>query len=176
MGEIRAKKVIEPIKHHFHLLTGFSIMTKKKNMNSRVVSKRSINATVKTAAITTLVASSPTAASFSTGSKETAIPDFSKYRYRPSSPAHQISRVKRIDLPGMVKHAERSNFSTALMASKKQDQTEETQEIKRTNSFEPVWAGTFDPNTSVKVHTLICGTHPSITSLGKSQYFGHPMK
>jgi len=25
-------------------------------------------------------------------------------------------------------------------------------------------------------HTLILGTHPSITSLGKSQYYGHIMK
>lgn len=46
----------------------------------------------------------------------------------------------------------------------------------RTNSFSPIWAGTFDPNTTIKVHTLILGTHPSITSLGKNQYYGHPMK
>jgi len=46
---------------------------------------------------------------------------------------------------------------------------------KRTSSFEPLWAGTHEPTTNVKVHTLILGTHPSITSLSKSQYFGHTM-
>ena len=48
--------------------------------------------------------------------------------------------------------------------------------VQRTSSFQPVWAGTFDPNTSIKVHTLVLGTHPSITSLKESEYFGHVMK
>ena len=45
--------------------------------------------------------------------------------------------------------------------------------VERTESFGPQWHGAFCPETSVKVHTLIMGTHPSITSLAKVQYFGH---
>jgi len=48
-------------------------------------------------------------------------------------------------------------------------------EETRTNSFDPIWAGCFHANTTIKIHTLILGTHPSITSLKESQYFGHTM-
>ena len=47
--------------------------------------------------------------------------------------------------------------------------------LPRTQSFAPQWHGTFHPNTSTKIHTLILGTHPSITSLAKVQYFAHPL-
>ncbi len=47
--------------------------------------------------------------------------------------------------------------------------------VPRTESFEPMWHGTLHPETSVKVHTLILGTHPSVQSLEKSQYYAHPM-
>jgi G:T/U-mismatch repair DNA glycosylase len=40
----------------------------------------------------------------------------------------------------------------------------------RTHSFPPQ----VNSDTSIKIHTLILGTHPSITSLAKVQYFGHP--
>jgi len=48
-------------------------------------------------------------------------------------------------------------------------------ETERTQSFDPQWHGVFDSDTDVKVHTIMLGTHPSITSLAKVQYFGHPM-
>lgn len=48
-------------------------------------------------------------------------------------------------------------------------------ENERTQSFDPQWHGVFDSGTDVKVHTIMLGTHPSITSLAKVQYFGHPM-
>jgi|MDSW01.2.fsa_nt_gb hypoxanthine-DNA glycosylase len=47
--------------------------------------------------------------------------------------------------------------------------------ITRTQSFKPLWHGTLHSRTNVKVHTLILGTHPSVTSLGKGQYYAHPM-
>jgi len=49
-----------------------------------------------------------------------------------------------------------------------------------TRSFEAVTAATWphlsEEHRSTPIHTLIVGTHPSITSLGKSQYYGHPLK
>jgi hypothetical protein len=53
-----------------------------------------------------------------------------------------------------------------------------TPKATRTCSFEAVWAGTFPSlaEENIKVHTLILGTHPSITSLKENQYFAHPMK
>ena len=48
--------------------------------------------------------------------------------------------------------------------------------IERTESFQPVSYQTFHPNSKLKIHTLLLGTHPSIKSLARSQYYGHPMK
>ena len=48
--------------------------------------------------------------------------------------------------------------------------------IRRTHSFDAVWAGTLDPHTRIRPHTLLLGTHPSITSLERGQYYGHPLK
>jgi hypothetical protein len=53
-----------------------------------------------------------------------------------------------------------------------------------TQSFGAVTATTYkshgkyvDPEaTPVDIHTLILGTHPSIQSLEKTQYYGHPVK
>lgn len=61
--------------------------------------------------------------------------------------------------------------------------------LKRTKSFEPAWWGStlttttnnnniedaLQPNNDYPpVHTLILGTHPSITSLAKQELYGHP--
>jgi len=69
-------------------------------------------------------------------------------------------------------------------------------EVERTQSFEPAWWGNVLVNAThphialaaIKttnnskndkcyppIHTLILGTHPSITSLHQSQYYGHPL-
>ena len=48
--------------------------------------------------------------------------------------------------------------------------------VERTQSFGPLWHGLYEENDPVKIHTLFLGTHPSIASLGKRQYFGHNMK
>jgi hypoxanthine-DNA glycosylase len=47
----------------------------------------------------------------------------------------------------------------------------------KTSSFGALWAGNFTElqHENVQVHTLILGTHPSITSLEENRYFGHPM-
>ena len=61
----------------------------------------------------------------------------------------------------------------------------EPDELSRTESFEPLWAGSLshlseeraaETEERIEVHTLVLGTHPSITSLGKGQYFGHNQK
>lgn len=50
----------------------------------------------------------------------------------------------------------------------------------RTESFAALWPGTFAPSESwadtVQPHTLILGTHPSVVSLDRQEYYGHPMK
>ena len=65
--------------------------------------------------------------------------------------------------------------------------SQEKESPKRTQSFDAIWAGnvhqgrpsisdsdsTHNMKQLPKVHTLILGTHPSITSLSKHQYFGH---
>jgi len=44
-----------------------------------------------------------------------------------------------------------------------------------TSSFEPLTWKCFPSLEEVEVHTLILGTHPSITSLKENRYFGHKM-
>ena len=43
-------------------------------------------------------------------------------------------------------------------------------EVERTQSFAPQT----NADKSISVHTLVLGTHPSIASLAKERYFGHP--
>lgn len=47
----------------------------------------------------------------------------------------------------------------------------------KTYSFNALWAGNFAElqDKNVTIHTLILGTHPSVTSLLENKYFGHPM-
>ena len=47
----------------------------------------------------------------------------------------------------------------------------------KTSSFDVLWAGNFPEHIGipVEIHTLILGTHPSVTSLKENKYFGHPM-
>lgn len=52
---------------------------------------------------------------------------------------------------------------------------------KATKSFGAVTAATWphltgEDKTKTPLHTIILGTHPSIASLEKSQYYGHPQK
>ena len=54
--------------------------------------------------------------------------------------------------------------------------TQDVNVVERTQSFGPLWHGLYETKDPVKIHTLMLGTHPSIASLGKSQYFGHNMK
>ena len=82
----------------------------------------------------------------------------------------------------------------AKSPSKSPARTKGSSTVPRTNSFEPLWHGSefvssllerewsqqqpSVPPLSAKndrppIHTLILGTHPSITSLSRTQYFGH---
>lgn len=44
-----------------------------------------------------------------------------------------------------------------------------------THSFDALWAGTVGIDSFVQIHTLILGTHPSVTSLEKNEYFSYPV-
>ena len=57
---------------------------------------------------------------------------------------------------------------------KKKQNSNTTSNIQRTQSFEPMWHGAFHPESNIKIHTLFLGTHPSLVSLEKVQYFGFP--
>eukprot|EP00751_Fragilariopsis_kerguelensis_P030810 CAMPEP_0170915004 /NCGR_PEP_ID=MMETSP0735-20130129/5938_1 /TAXON_ID=186038 /ORGANISM="Fragilariopsis kerguelensis, Strain L26-C5" /LENGTH=376 /DNA_ID=CAMNT_0011312827 /DNA_START=56 /DNA_END=1186 /DNA_ORIENTATION=- len=60
-------------------------------------------------------------------------------------------------------------------ATKKVESDKSKEVIRRTQSFDVLWHGALHPKTAIKIHTLILGTHPSIKSLEKLQYFGHTM-
>ena len=50
--------------------------------------------------------------------------------------------------------------------------------VERTNSFEPKWWGNVITDNDIEyspVHTLILGTHPSVTSLSKNEMYAHPL-
>lgn len=49
--------------------------------------------------------------------------------------------------------------------------------VEETTSFGALTAANFTSlkDNDIKIHTLILGTHPSVTSLEKSQYYGHNM-
>lgn len=87
-----------------------------------------------------------------------------------------------------------SGSCKSVVTNKIDSTASSAQDTKRTRSFDAVWAGTLSdfyttqqqqqPTTSfdlygndptVKVHTLVVGTHPSIQSLSKRQYYGHPL-
>lgn len=66
------------------------------------------------------------------------------------------------------------------VAKKKSSKIVSVSDAARTKSFEPLWYGSgtlmskcTDGDQCPPIHTLILGTHPSITSLSKTQYFGH---
>jgi hypothetical protein len=63
-------------------------------------------------------------------------------------------------------------------ATTKAKQAETDEDDNTTNSQGAFTAANF-PNLqerNIEIHTLILGTHPSIQSLAKEQYYGHPMK
>lgn len=59
---------------------------------------------------------------------------------------------------------------------KKKEVEEESIAVERTQSFQPLSHLSLNPESDMKIHTLILGTHPSITSLAENKYFGHPLK
>lgn len=75
------------------------------------------------------------------------------------------------------------NYKRKIKENKSSPSATESKEAKvatqRTNSFEPAWWGNTindrkDDSEYPPVHTLILGTHPSITSLSKSELYAHP--
>jgi len=98
---------------------------------------------------------------------------------------HSNSEFINSNKPKVSKYFARKNASTD--SDLKSDKIKSEKEVKselydendesvqRTQSFAPLSHLTFNPNSSLEIHTLILGTHPSITSLAESQYFGHPM-
>mmetsp|Transcript_14735 Transcript_14735/g.30201 ORF Transcript_14735/g.30201 Transcript_14735/m.30201 type:complete len:780 (-) Transcript_14735:47-2386(-) len=75
----------------------------------------------------------------------------------------------------------KSNGKRKLKGQKPSASTKKNKQAKvkveRTKSFEPKWWGNVinDGSEYPPVHTLILGTHPSITSLSKNEMYGHPL-
>ncbi len=102
--------------------------------------------------------------------KEKSLP-CGKFGKRGSTTQLRSKKVKREESSTQNVEAKAKNDP----ASKEGPSKKVKLQVERTQSFGAQWHGIFVPDTSVKVHTLLLGTHPSITSLSKVQYFGHPM-
>lgn len=77
-----------------------------------------------------------------------------------------------------TKRRNKSSSSPSSLKKKTDDAVDAKIEtvVERTVSFQPISDRTFNPDSKVKIHTLLLGTHPSVKSLAKSQYYAHPMK
>jgi TDG/mug DNA glycosylase family protein len=101
--------------------------------------------------------------------------------FHPISAAFTTSRMKRkvIEAPHILKL--NSYVRSIDESHEKKIKTEEIKKrvessnvkTERTNSFGAALHTDFDPESCVKPHTLILGTHPSITSLKRNEYFAH---
>lgn len=101
--------------------------------------------------------------------------------------AHKrILQLKEVDNDSSINNSDVLIFGNSQMkqeviadtdtdATKNVESDESREVTQRTQSFDVLWHGTLHPQTSIKIHTLILGTHPSIKSLEKLQYFGHTM-
>ena len=93
-------------------------------------------------------------------------------------------RVKRSGASTSTSTAAASADNTEALSSNKKrkngssnnKEEEKGELVERTESFQPVSHLTYNPDSDMKIHTLILGTHPSIKSLAQSQYYGHPLK
>lgn len=85
-----------------------------------------------------------------------------KKRSKNSVRRETIAKEQNAQAAGSKEHASKENELPDLS-------------VMRTESFEPVWSKNYTPagQSPVPVHTLLLGTHPSITSLDRQQYFGH---
>jgi len=96
------------------------------------------------------------------------------------------STSQRRILHSLVENLEMAEFES--LSRRKLKRKQKNAIVRRTHSFQVCWTGTlqafqhgrsnprsdFQPTTGTKIHTLILGTHPSVTSLSKQQYYAHP--
>jgi hypothetical protein len=115
----------------------------------------------------------------------------SKKRKKNAEVPSQRTRKVNTDIPSPKRTPKQSPNKKATKS------TVNTTQVNRTSSFGAVWSGSdlfqkrqktetqrnlFNETSSpsfvpiVPPHTLILGTHPSIQSLSKGQYYGNPMK
>jgi G:T/U-mismatch repair DNA glycosylase len=80
-----------------------------------------------------------------------------------------LVRMKSDEKPSELTKEEEENWRI--------EEEEYPSTTKTTSSFGVLWAGNFTElqHENIQIHTLILGTHPSITSLEENRYFGHPM-
>mmetsp|Transcript_10333 Transcript_10333/g.15188 ORF Transcript_10333/g.15188 Transcript_10333/m.15188 type:complete len:378 (+) Transcript_10333:778-1911(+) len=92
-----------------------------------------------------------------------------------------VSEEKDKDFPKKLHNNQSRNNNAiatkhATPSAKKKLNPKKTQSLPQTTeSFDPIWFKHYTPTgqNPVPVHTLLLGTHPSITSLDRQQYFGH---
>jgi len=124
--------------------------TPKKSMRSKLKITNNLKGAIAKSAI--LASSVSNASSFTTS------PYFSS-----STPAS--SSIKAISTSSITLSSSSSSDNS------QPDISDATTKTKRTKSFNPKWSN----DITIPIHTLVLGTHPSIESLSKQQYFGHPM-
>jgi len=90
----------------------------------------------------------------------------SKYFKRKCSLLSNLSTTKRLRSSQVC-----LSSSAAIDDDDASSKQKQKQALSRTQSFSAL---VYDKEY-VPVHTLILGTHPSIQSLSKKQYYGHPM-
>lgn len=89
---------------------------------------------------------------------------------RSSSPYFAVKQeTEEIDEPLSTGKKSKKRTSPTKKGKETPESTTSSSDVERTQSFNAVTSS----DKSVKIHTLVLGTHPSITSLSKEQYFGH---
>jgi len=92
-----------------------------------------------------------------------------------SSPTSVLPRRSKRSASSSLFVAAAALTSSSSALPIKKPRTSSSKTTKRTQSFTALYPECF-PHLDVKPHTLIVGTHPSISSLSQQQYFAHPMK
>jgi hypothetical protein len=128
----------------------------------------------------TVLSSSSSPSSYDGPSKKPAKKTpIKKKRITKVSSSSSSSTTRQTLAPRTAKSDDRKSTLKHVVQAPPAEGLEEVKDVvvvERTKSFQPVSDYTFHPDSNMKIHTLLLGTHPSVQSLAQSRYYGHPMK